>query len=168
MGVIDADGDGDVDFSEFLTGIGMMKQFCILSSQLDAAFRHYKSELAAKKRDHSLRDLAEDDASPQAREDGTAPKGRGLMRGLTTKFSSLKSQKKHTVTQEENEGSGGVELDASDLETFLSKSWDYAEEMVFLADQDDVEATVQEESEEVKADRTIDREEFQQLIRSWS
>ena len=48
IGVIDADGDGDVDFQEFLTGVGMMKKMMILSSQLDVAFRCYKEQSLAK------------------------------------------------------------------------------------------------------------------------
>ena len=28
--MIDADGDGDVSFDEFMTGIGMMKQHCMM------------------------------------------------------------------------------------------------------------------------------------------
>ena len=53
---------------------------------------------------------------------------------------------------------GVVELDASDLMAFLNISREEAEEMVFLADQDD----------DVNCHRSNDREEFQQLIRTWS
>ena len=53
---------------------------------------------------------------------------------------------------------GVVELDASDLMAFLNISREEAEEMVFLVDQDD----------DVNCHRSIDMEEFQQLIRTWS
>merc|ERR1739836_343289 len=42
VGVIGADGNGNVDFKEFLTGVGMMKKLMILSAKLDMAFRCYK------------------------------------------------------------------------------------------------------------------------------
>jgi len=66
---------------------------------------------------------------------------------------------------------GPMELDASDLERFLVIPREEAEEMVFLADQDEIEATENQQgptSEAVCSHRTIDRDEFQQLIRSWS
>ena len=69
---------------------------------------------------------------------------------------------------------GGLELDASDLEAFLGISKDEAEEMVFLADQDEVEVkrivTALLTGKDVSSSsyRSIDREEFQQLIRNWS
>jgi len=167
IGVIDADGDGDVDFFEFLTGIGMLKQFCILSKKLDLAFSDYKNKSEqAKSRRVSLAL-----SSPS-----TAPQSQLLLR-MSSGISSLGGSflRKLSVPLDEsdkdvNNGNGGVELDASDLEAFFNVSRDYAEEMVFLADQDEVEAVQNEEesTEEVIAHRTIDRDEFQQLIRSFS
>ena len=61
-----------------------------------------------------------------------------------------------------------VELDANDLCAFLNISRDEAEEMIFLADQDDIEVVQMGDGSGVQACRTIDREEFQQLIKSWS
>lgn len=165
-----ADGDGDVDFNEFLTGIGMMKQFCILSHQLEGAFVHYKS--SAQERRRATIDI--DDSLPQ------------IQRGVSGMFASMASQMKLIIPQDHdspnvkpkvfhstNQGQlpgeeKEVELDASDLEAFLGISLECAEEMVFLADQDEVEAVQQGPSDEVKAARTINKDEFQQLIRSWS
>ncbi|KAL7552508.1 hypothetical protein ACHAWF_015774 [Thalassiosira exigua] len=157
VGVIDADGDGDVDFDEFLTGIGMMKKFRLLSKKLDHAFKDYKNQSLACRQ--TARAHGE---SPQDTGGFNRPK-RSLMIGMSTK--------KLTVLDDESVETEGVELNASDLEHFLSIPRECAEEMVFLADQDDVEVIVVQEGEgdeEVKADRTIDREEFQQLIRAWS
>merc|ERR1712194_955031 len=151
IGVIDADGDGDVDFFEFLTGIGMMKKSCLLSSQLDAAFQGCKEE--------SIKN--------QKRKDIITSKCNMGESMLTKSFTLLSKSSDHLDSVENNR----VNLDAGDLEAFLAVPRDMAEEMVFLADQDEVEAVQNKEgsqSEEVSADRSIDREEFQQLLRSWS
>mmetsp|Transcript_15923 Transcript_15923/g.28658 ORF Transcript_15923/g.28658 Transcript_15923/m.28658 type:complete len:1321 (-) Transcript_15923:113-4075(-) len=169
MGVIDADGDGDVDFQEFLTGIGMMKKMCILSTKLDDAFRDYKEQSLAKRRST----FALSNAQPEEIKRSKTP---GM---FTTSFAtavSSKSQRRLFVPQDNLDDStqseNNMELDAMDLENFLNVSHDMAEEMVFLADQDEVEAHENEDADgsdaSIVADRTIDRDEFQQLIRSWS
>ncbi|KAL7541698.1 hypothetical protein ACHAXR_011169 [Thalassiosira sp. AJA248-18] len=171
MGVIDADGDGDVDFSEFLTGIGMMKKNRVLSSQLDTAFRQYKFSASQNRRSlHSSDNITTTQSSEDMSGSLAAPKSRLLQRGTSAMFGArAKSQAKLIVVDDDDdESKGGVELDAGDLEAFLSVSRDFAEEMVFLADQDEVEAVQQGAGGEIKADRTIDRDEFQQLIKSWS
>lgn len=162
VGVIDADGDGDVDFDEFLTGVGMMKEFMLHASQLDAAFKHYKKESEAKKslmNRGDMRSLL--NSAPQADNRRSM-----MMRGMSTKFGKPVSERNIRIEPEVSKEEP-VELDASDLEAFLSIPRAMAEEMVFLADQDEVDAEEGEDGE-VEADRTIDREEFQQLIRSWS
>ena len=160
IGVIDADGDGDVDFSEFLTGIGMMKQFCILAKQLDVAFDDYKNRSTQMRSGAAVRF-----------QNVNVPQQGRLQRGASVLFSSITGEKMSALPQdnsEEENGSNDVELDAGDLEAFLSVPREEAEEMVFLADQDEVEAKQGQNKDEVSANRTIDREEFQQLIRSWS
>ena len=190
MGVIDADGDGDVDFfgkfltvrcnslfhhvmesklsgcicSEFLTGIGMMKKCCLLSSQLDAAFQGYKEESIKNQKRNIL---------ASSRIINTSKRNMGVS-ALTKSFAlSSKSQDQLVIPSDDDDSveNNGVELDAGDLEAFLAVPRGMAEEMVFLADQDEVEAVQNKQgsqSQEVSADRTIDREEFQQLLRSWS
>lgn len=185
MGVIDADGDGDVDFEEFLTGIGMMKKLCILSTKLDSAFQDYKEQSTANKRScrrqnfaatksklHSMPSIFKSSIMMDKR---TAHSERGCsMRNLTFKASSTRQL---AVSQEDidefSQTDTGIELDASDLEAFLNIPRKMAEEMIFLADQDEVEAVQNDQGcnesiASVKCARTIDRDEFQQLLRNWS
>lgn len=166
VGVIDADGDGDVDFTEFLTGIGMMKKLHIQSKQLDAAFKHYKDK-ASKMR----LSLANDGPGVSM-----ASKGNDQRAGLSGAFASMKSQRFPSKPQAKAASDddsmdsitgGGVDLDSGDLEAFLSISRGYAEEMVFLADEDEAEVVLGANGE-LTANRTIDRDEFQHLLRSWS
>jgi len=152
MGVIDADGDGDVDFQEFLTGIGMMKKMCILSTKLDAAFRDYKRQsLVIRRTMMFTTSFAQAVASNECQRDSFVPQ----------------DDLDDSTLPENN-----MKLDASDLENFLNVSRDMAEEMVFLADQDEVEAHENKDAggsdASIVADRAIDRDEFQQLIRGWS
>mmetsp|Transcript_9887 Transcript_9887/g.21422 ORF Transcript_9887/g.21422 Transcript_9887/m.21422 type:complete len:1286 (+) Transcript_9887:334-4191(+) len=167
IGVIDADGDGDVDFSEFLTGIGMMKQFCLLANQLDEAFRGYK-RLSTQKRRETF-------ASSRA----LVPDEHKSKRTLLSSVSTFTSRRQlvnmdQPASEDEKDVSDleDVELSAHDLELFLSIPREMAEEMVFLADQDEAEMEETKSNQgsrsEISAHRTIDREEFQQLIRSWS
>lgn len=161
-----------MDFDEFLTGIGMMKKMYQLSKQLDTAFNSYKSQSNAVKRDSKRR------ATQMAESNATAQYPRQLfassMANVMSKFGQKHSQRR--MFQEEaqaQEDEAGVELDASDLMAFLNISRDEAEEMVFLADQDDVEIERVETVLELtgynfNCHRSIDSEEFQQLIRTWS
>ena len=79
-------------------------------------------------------------------------------------------------TQDEVFDEGCDELDASDLMAFLKVEREEAEEMVFLADQDEVKMVKKKDSvvhststgESEKCYRSIDSAEFQQLIRTWS
>lgn len=160
--------DGDVDFDEFMTGIGMMKQFVLLSKQLDEAFRHYKNQSSLAKRRASF-------AHPST----TAGKP-SRFQSMTNVFASLNkgiSQRKLSFAQADDSDDASsvhesLELDASDLEAFLKIERSVAEELVFLADQDEVEAVQNEEGSKSEAEvvchRSIDRDEFHQLIRSWS
>ena len=175
MGVIDADGDGDVDFSEFLTGIGMMKQFCLLSSQLDAAFRDFKIE-STKMRRASLA-LSRSLAATQSESNPGVFGSSNSLKALAASFQAVAGtefQARFTVPQDDEDdlNEDSPDLDAGDLEAFLTITRDEAEEMVFLADQDEVDAVQNEQGsqndEAVISYRTIDTDEFQQLIRSWA
>lgn len=162
MGVIDADGDGDVDFSEFLTGIGMMKQFILLSTQLSVAFSDYKEQSTQKRRISNVMNSSNMGRGPQKERFG------GLGASLVSK-SMRKIPIPQDLEESDRDADGAVELDAADLEAFLAIPRDEAEEMIFLADQDEVEAIQNEQGSEgggsLTAHRTIDREEFQQLLR---
>jgi len=171
IGVIDADGDGDVDFFEFLTGIGMMKKSCLLSSQLDAAFQGCKEEsIKNQKRKDIITSKCNMGESMLTKSFTLLSKSSDHLDKIITLIS--KSQHQHDPSDDDDSVENNrVNLDAGDLEAFLAVPRDMAEEMVFLADQDEVEAVQNKEgsqSEEVSADRSIDREEFQQLLRSWS
>mmetsp|Transcript_28849 Transcript_28849/g.52237 ORF Transcript_28849/g.52237 Transcript_28849/m.52237 type:complete len:176 (+) Transcript_28849:638-1165(+) len=175
MGVIDADGDGDVDFSEFLTGIGMMKQFCLLSSQLNAAFRDFKKE-STKKRRSSLA-LSRLLAVTRSESNPGVFGSSNSLKALAASFVAVAGtefQARFTIPQDDEDDLNecSPDLDAGDLEAFLNIPRDEAEEMTFLADQDDVEAVQNEQGshndEAVVSYRTIDTDEFQQLIRSWA
>ncbi len=170
IGVIDADEDGDVDFDEFLTGIGMMKKMTLLSKQLDAAFSNYKNQSVIAKQQLRRRSTMEKEAQ-------AAPSRRNLLSSGITAIAKMStrninsSQKQLQVEDDSDEE--GVELDASDLMAFLNVERDLAEEMVFLADQDDVEVEKKDSDGDstggsVKCYRSIDRAEFQQMIREWS
>ncbi len=167
VGVIDADGDGDVDFDEFLTGIGMMKKMTLLSKQLDAAFSNYKNQSVIAKQQLRRRSSTEKEAQ-------AAPCRRSLLSSGITAIAKRRTRNTNvSQAQEEDSDEEGVELDASDLMAFLNVERDLAEEMVFLADQDDVEVEKKDSDgdstgESVKCYRSIDRAEFQQLIRTWS
>ena len=208
IGVIDADDDGDVDFNEYMTGIGMLKKMTLLSNQLDSAFSHYKNQSKAAKMERRAtlqrssaatmsitRSLtsslssrfqggrasvveeheaaAHDDGGLERSSSATMSIRRSLASSLSSRF-----QGRGASAVEEDEAAaqdeGGLELDASDLEAFLGISKDEAEEMVFLADQDEVEVkrivTALLTGKDVSSSsyRSIDREEFQQLIRNWS
>ena len=68
VGVIDADGDGDVDYDEFMTGVGLMKKMTLLSIQLEAAFCYYKNQSKSAKREKKRRltlDGLENNATPR-------------------------------------------------------------------------------------------------------
>lgn len=171
IGVIDADGDGDVDFDEFLTGIGMMKKMTLLSKQLDAAFSNYKNQSVLAKKQLKRRPTIEKEAQ-------AAPNRRSLLSSGITAISKMSTRNINVSLaqsqEDDDDDEGGVELDASDLMAFLNVERDLAEEMVFLADQDDVEVEKKDSDggdstgESVKCYRSIDRAEFQQLIRTWS
>jgi len=163
MGVVDADGDGHVDFSEFLTGIGMLKQFCILAKELDHAFSVYKNESNQAKHRMPLALPASSSQRPM----------RTSMVLLAGKLGPLHHSKVLLDESDKDLDDADVnaELHASDLEAFCNVSRHHAEEMVFLADLDEVEAVHNEEgltAEVSCSQRSISREEFQQFIRSWS
>lgn len=133
----------------------MMKKMSLLSKQLDIAFSLYKHQSKAAKRRATLESV---------NSESTAKTVRQLMAsGLASRVSSTLNLMTGGQTQMPREDQaqdkeGVVELDASDLMAFQNISREEAEEMVFLADQDD----------DVNCHRSIDREEFQQLIRTWS
>lgn len=161
IGVIDADGDGDVDFSEFLTGIGMLKQVSLQAKQLDLAFAHYKKQSREAMQSTTFSSDSDHPAPPQR----LLHRAASMKSSFTMSMKSGQSQRKLPIAKDERDDTGDLELDAKDLEAFLSVSRDVADEMVFLADQDEVEHGADEVD---GAQRTIDREEFQQLIRNWS
>ncbi len=166
IGVIDADGDGDVDFDEFMTGIGMMKKLTLLSKQLDTAFSNYKNQSLIAKQKLRRPTLQKGSQTASCR--------RGILSSGINAISKMNTRNIVVAqSQEEDSDEEGVELDASDLMAFLNVERDLAEEMVFLADQDDVEVEKKDSDgdstgESVTKNRSIDRVEFQQLIRTWS
>jgi len=149
LGVVDADGDGEVDFDEFLAGIGMMKRILLESRELDRVFSEYKNRasLARRSLHHSRA------AQSSTKLNGTLRKS--LLKSMSQFITFSKDSPKLDASIKFEEG---VDLDAADLEAFLGVSPSEAEEMIFLADQD--------EDEEVAG--TIDRAEFQALIKNWS
>ena len=166
IGVIDADCDGKVDFNEFMTGIGMMKKMTLLSKQLEAAFRKY-IDFAIMKRGYTRS------------QSQSAPRRRSfLSSSLRVTIHKMSSGRRNVPqTQEEVFDEGCVELAACDLMAFLKVERDDAEEMVFLADQDEVKMNKKDSNYvdslapgvgEVKCHRSIDRVEFENLIRTWS
>lgn len=164
VGVIDADGDGDVDFDEFMTGIGMMKKMTVLSKQLEKAFSDYKKMSNSAKREIRRRSTLES-------ESGTAPTRKSL---ITSGFNAISKASSRNINVPQENDDEAVDLDASDLMAFLNIERDEAEEMVFLADEDEVEVEkkdsddIDSSGESVKCHRSIDRAEFQHLIRTWS
>lgn len=164
IGAIDADNDGDVDYDEFLTGIGMMKKQTILSKQLDTAFSNYMNQSKAAKRELKRRSTVESDSQ-------TVPNRRSLL--TLNKKAFVKQSSRNIMEQADLEDEEGVELTANDLMAFLNIKRDEAEEMVFLADQDEVEvdridAVLELTGTNLNCHRSIDRVEFQQLLRTWS
>lgn len=169
IGVIDADDDGDVDFDEFLTGIGMMKKMTLLSKQLDTAFSSYKNQSLIEKEKLKRRSTLEKTSQAPSRRNLLSSGISAISKMSTRNINVAQSQSQEDVSDDD----GGVELDASDLMAFLHVERDLAEEMVFLADQDDVEVEKKDSDgdstgESVTCYRSIDRAEFQQLIRTWS
>ncbi len=174
LGVIDGDGDGDVDFGEFLTGVGMMKKLAILATKLDEAFRDYKEQSLAKRRSTfaSSRNLNGTQSKRNLKSGGMFT----MSFNTNTGTAAPQAQRHLNVPQDDLDDSvtagEGVELSASDLEAFLDVPRDMAEEMVFLADEDEVEAVVNDtgsraSAPSIECNRTIDRTKFQHLIRSW-
>ena len=156
-----------------MTGIGLMKKMTLLSKQLEAAFSNYKNQSKSAKREKKRRltlDGLENNATPRRKSVFAS----GLKAISKVGGSSVPQAK----VEEDFLDEGGVELDASDLMAFLNIERDEAEEMVFLADEDEVEVEVEKknsddvdssgEGETVKCHRSIDRGEFQHLIRTWA
>ncbi len=173
IGVIDADGDGDVDFDEFLTGIGMMKKMYLLSKQLDTAFSSYKHQSKAAKESKRRASEAESKASALGPRQLFASGMARASKANVMKFAQKSQSSRLLNVEPDDEEEEGVELDASDLMAFLNISRGEAEEMVFLADQDEVEverveAVLDLTGHNWNCHRSIDREEFQQLMRTWS
>ena len=166
IGVIDADNDGDVDFDEFLTGIGMMKKMTLLSKQLDTVFSNYMSQSNAAIKENNRQTKTGSETGSNSNRPSLLASGKNT---LLTKYTSTRNILQAQAEEEED----AVELDASHLMAFLNVERDVAEEMVFLADQDEVEMEridVVKELTGVNLNcyRSIDRLEFQQLIRNWS
>jgi len=215
LGVVDADGDGEVDFEEFLAGVGMMKRLLLQSKELDRAFSYYKHHASVARRnmqeeqlqlaqcsnkqakrpvlekcvsqiirissitsvDKLVKDTPEVDSSVTCKEgvdldavdslhdnkvtERSNKQGNSTLKKSVSKrlsyirFASVTSLAKDAPNVD---SSALVDLDAVDLEVFLGVSPSEAEEMIFLADQD--------EDEEQAG--TIDRAEFQELIKAWS
>jgi len=61
LGVIDSDGDGDVSFEEFLTGVAMMKRYCLQIKDLNNAFEYHKSSVRNVRKSVVNKDLSAED-----------------------------------------------------------------------------------------------------------
>ena len=203
IGVIDADCDGNVDFNEFMTGIGMMKKMTLLSQQLEEVFRKYKNfamlkrgstrsgnQAASSRKSRlslSLRAISDRESKAASSRKGqrssslhalsisdsvhqSAPRRGSLSSSLHAIVHKMSSgQINVPQTQEEVFDEGCVDLDASDLMAFLKVEREEAEEMVFLADQDEVKMNAKDSTgESDRCYRSIDSAEFQNLIRTWS
>ena len=173
IGVLDSNGDGEVDFYEFLAGVGMMKKAVVLSSTLDTAFRQYKSAAATKMLQSSKDLLETTETQKKLKRRESKERFSRIMNPLTigTFATKLFHQRKRNSSEENHllTLSEGLALNAAELEAFLSIPRDDAEEMVFLADKDDVDTTrVEGTAEELQVDRTINKDEFQQLMQEWS
>jgi len=164
LGSVDADGDGEVDFDEFMAGVGMMKKLLAQSHDLDNAFLEYKGRATILRRSLVITESA----------------SRGTNKGrrratLTKRLSSLFTAKATAVSHQEESDEVGrgntqqdisdndgndvrkLELEVPDLVAFLKITPEEAEEMIFLADEDDGDDA-----------GTIDRAEFQQLLKTWA
>jgi len=140
-----------------------MKQFYLHSHQLDDAFRGYKME-STEKRQATFETSCTVTKSPDTGRNLGAIRSslRGSARAVfELQWKSSDPQVDKISLNETPSEEDGIELSASDLEMFLNISREEAEEMIFLADQDEVQDTE-------NFQRTIDRDEFQQLMRSWS
>ena len=210
--------DGEVDFEEFMTGVGMMKKLLAQSHDLDHAFSEYKgkaerikrawdSELAldqlsgsghgtrptrrptitkkisafvlhSESDDKDERSLnqshSSNKTSPMSRPPSVARQLSNLTGSITRPPSVAKQLSNlisSTVLNREVENSESqapewdsshfeeskLELVASDLVAFLGIEIEEAEEMIFLADEDEDEDA-----------GTIDRAEFQHLMKTWA
>lgn len=116
-----------------------------MAKQLNKSFGLYKQAATLERRSSEL--SSNSVAAPQNRA--------SRMKSVFGSFTGG-NQKEIQLAVAQDEEDKDLELNASDLEAFLQISREEAEEMVFLADQDESEV------------RTIDREEFIQLIRTWS
>ena len=127
----------------------MMKQHCMMAKQLNKSFGLYKQEATRERRSSEF--SSNSAAAPQNRVSRMGPRMKSVFGSFTGG-----NQKEIQLAVAQDEEDKDLELNASDLEAFLQISREEAEEMVFLADQDESEI------------RTIDRKEFIQLIRTWS
>ena len=159
-------------FDEFMTGVGMMKKMLLISNQLDVAFKTYKDESKKIKRRATMETIKSNSTASQSCRQFSSVLNFVSSTRQSKQFSSVRNYVSSTRQSSINSPSsfqasqGGVELDASDLQAFLKISREEAEEMVFLVD---VEANEEGPMDEVQCHRrSIDREEFQQLIRNWS
>ena len=140
LGVIDSDGDGEISMEEFLTGVGMMKRTMLQAAELNTLF---------------------DGINQKA---NTALGGGGAGGGAAA---GSDSSSQHTI-------------DAADLEKLLGVTREQADEMIFLGDTGGhVSAsssaltsggeTGNGGAPPARADeRTIDSNEFRQLVMAWS
>ena len=141
----------------------MMKKYHFHSHQLDDAFRGYKTE-STKKRLSAIKMSCTTTESSDSGRNLKALKS--SLRGSTLALFPIQSktsnpQDDKDFLNESDSDEDAIELSASDLEIFLNISRQEAEEMIFLADQDEVQDTE-------NFQRTIDRDEFQQLLQNWS
>ena len=115
----------------------MMKKMSLLSKQLDIAFSLYKHQSKAAKRRATLESVNSESTAKTVRQlmaSGLASRVSSTLNLMTGGQTQIQMPLRKDQTQDEE---GVVELDASDLMAFLNISREEAEEMVFLADQDD-------------------------------
>ena len=141
----------------------MMKKYYRHSHQLDDAFRGYKTE-STKKRQSTIEmgctTTKSSDLGRNSKALSSTLKGQTLaLFHIQSKTSNPQDDKDFPDKSLSDEDA--IELSASDLEIFLNISRQEAEEMIFLADQNEVQDTE-------NFQRTIDRDEFQQLLQNWS
>ena len=185
-----------MDFDEFMAGIGMMKKLLAQSHDLDNAFLEYKGRATIIRRDLVISQSATSGTSPKKRptitrrmsnlftakaetvsrrdsesdgeerahsgtQSGTGPNRRpSVTKQLSNLFSGAVLHSGWESTESDRTNDNDVhklELEASDLVAFLQITLEEAEEMIFLADEDDDEDA-----------GTIDRAEFQQLMKTWA
>ena len=137
-----------------------MKKLLVQSHDLDNAFLEYKGRATVLRRSAVITESSSLDTSQRRRSTLT----RRLSSLFTAKAAALLPQDENAESGRGNTHEGIVdndvsklELEAADLVAFLQITSEEAEEMIFLADEDDGEEA-----------GTIDRVEFQQLMKTWA